>query len=106
MVVEDDPQVRQVLRRQLQRHGYDVSEAADPDEALEILTGNSVDVVITDWSMPAGGGFRLLEELSARSPELPVLVISGYLPDNVKVNRVAAIEVEPSGKFFRTLCRI
>ncbi len=52
LIVDDDEEMRRVLRRAVQREGYKVIEASDGEEALRCLSGERVDVVLSDVRMP------------------------------------------------------
>ena len=60
---------------------YDTSEARDGEEALEEIGDDPPDLVITDIRMPGMDGYELVRKLKERSPETPVLAISGYVSD-------------------------
>ena len=55
-----------------------VGEAASAREALELLRGEGIDVLVLDLSMPGQGGVDALAAIKARAPELPVLILSGF----------------------------
>jgi two-component system, cell cycle sensor histidine kinase and response regulator CckA len=78
LVVEDQEQVRAMVVRILEAEGYQVLEAADGVQALELLAGAEVHLIVTDIVMPRMGGFQLAARLAA-SPDPPILLfISGY----------------------------
>ena len=79
LIVDDDKLVREMFVRALQE--FNVSEAVDGENALEIIRGNMPDVVITDLKMPKMNGVDLLKRLRTSYPNLPVIGISGYLTD-------------------------
>ncbi|MCP5058263.1 MAG: response regulator [bacterium] len=83
LLVEDEDMVRALARRVLEAGGHRVVEAVDGFEALqkaqEIPGGPGA--LVTDIVMPRIGGMSLAEELRVRSPELPIVVVSGY-PDS------------------------
>ena len=82
LVVDDEEAVRAVVSRTLAAEGYEVRQARDGREALEILARNGrVDVVLTDVVMPQVGGRELVERLAAEYPDLPVIWMSGYPRD-------------------------
>ena len=83
LLVEDNQQVRRVVRRLLERRGYRVFEAIDGLEALGAFeeNGDSIDMLITDVVMPHINGRALVETLRETKPELKVLFMSGYLDD-------------------------
>lgn len=80
LLVEDEANVRAFARRVLERHGYRVVEASDGVEALAVWEASRepVDVLVTDVVMPRMSGRALADELRARRPSLPVLLMSGY----------------------------
>jgi PAS domain S-box-containing protein len=84
LLVEDELAVRQPTRRFLERHGYQVVEAADGMEALDIWQKNSetVSLLLTDLVMPgAVNGRELARRLVAMQPQLKVIYVSGYSAD-------------------------
>jgi CheY-like chemotaxis protein len=86
LLVEDDPESRYALAHILRGHGYDVREAPDTSEALvviqELLFQNlSIDLVITDLRMPNENGLVLAAQIHVKCPEVPVLLMSGYLSE-------------------------
>lgn len=80
LLVEDEPQVREVLATVLARQGYHVIEAADGREALTKTSdlGLPIELVITDLVMPGIGGRQLVETLRRSRNGLRALYISGY----------------------------
>ncbi len=80
LVVEDEPMVRDVAKRTLERRGYRVLTASNGMEGLRIASdaGDSIDLVVTDVVMPQMGGFELAERLRVCRPTLRVLFTSGY----------------------------
>lgn len=78
LIVEDDELVRSGLAVNLERDGYRVSTAANGDEALALLARESVDLVLTDMVMDGVDGLELIRRVSARMPDLPVIVLTGH----------------------------
>jgi PAS domain S-box-containing protein len=85
LLVEDDPLVRSMARRSLSEAGFEVLEASNGKEALEVVASepSRVDAVLTDLAMPEVGGRKLAERLWELRPELPVVFMSGYTDDDV-----------------------
>jgi DNA-binding response OmpR family regulator len=81
LLAEDEPMVRRMLRRMLERFGLTVVEARDGVETLELFARfrNEVSVVLLDWTMPRMAGEETLRELRHRS-DVPVVVLSGHSP--------------------------
>ncbi len=83
LLVEDEPTVRKVIKRGLQRLGHRVLEADDGQAGLDMATANegSIDLVITDLMMPVMNGRDFIRNLENRQLPGPVIFISGYSDD-------------------------
>ncbi|OQY76437.1 MAG: hypothetical protein B6D42_17000 [Anaerolineae bacterium UTCFX5] len=92
LVVDDEGPNRYSISKNLERVGYSVTEAASGPEALEHLTTNEFDVVLTDIKMPDMDGVELLRHIKAESPEAVVILMTGYasLPSAVEALRLGA----------------
>jgi CheY-like chemotaxis protein len=77
LVVDDESQMRGVLRQALERHGHTVEEAADGRQALQHLAQHQPDLVITDLVMPEMEGIELIQAIRRKCPAIPVIAISG-----------------------------
>lgn len=79
-IVDDHPLVRAGLRQFFadQPDFSVVAEAASGREALDIVRGGEVDVIVMDIAMPDQSGVDALAAIRARSPDLPVLILSGF----------------------------
>ncbi len=75
LVVDDDPQIRRVLRTGLGGHGYDVRTAPNGETALETLANEPVDVVLLDLGLPGIDGMDVLRRLRGWT-DVPVVVLS------------------------------
>ena len=81
LLVEDEPQVRDIACRILVEDGYDVFEAQDGDEAMEVLKlVGPVDLVVTDVVMPSVDGPTLVRRLLERDAAQRYLYISAWEP--------------------------
>jgi CheY-like chemotaxis protein len=78
LVVEDDRWGRKIISDILRRDGYDVVEAVDGAQAIELLERRSFDLIISDVVMPNMDGLKLLEHIR-RVSRTPVILMSGYL---------------------------
>ncbi|MCC6902560.1 MAG: sigma-54-dependent Fis family transcriptional regulator [Polyangiaceae bacterium] len=78
LVVDDEENLRLVLRTLLRRNGYEVEVAASGDEALALVETFGPDVILTDVRMPKMGGLDLLATLKAKGNDATVIVMSAY----------------------------
>lgn len=80
LLVDDDPDVRAVLRQGLEQHGYRILEAGDGVEGFAAFVPNrrSIALAMVDLTMPRMGGEELVRELHKLDPALPVVLMSGY----------------------------
>ena len=93
LVVEDEPPVRQLVSKVLERGGYRVLQAATGEDALALPEVESIDLLLTDVVMPGMSGRELASALRTMRPELPVLYMSGYTQDEVLRHGIEAGEV-------------
>ncbi|ALO46991.1 sigma-54-dependent transcriptional regulator [Pseudohongiella spirulinae] len=73
LVVEDEQVIRTALRRLLERHGYQVSEAGSVKEGVELLAQNHYDIVVSDLRLPGAPGTDLI-----KATDTPVLIMTSY----------------------------
>ena len=78
LIVEDDPEMRDLLRKVLDKEGYRVSVAGDGHEAIASLSRTPYDLVVTDMLMPDDGGLELLQVIRETQPTLPVIIITAF----------------------------
>jgi two-component system, cell cycle sensor histidine kinase and response regulator CckA len=100
LLAEDEPAVRTLARRILQRAGYTVVEAANGAEAeARAASMPAIDLLLTDVMMPGGTGPELFRRLVATRPSLRVLFMSGYaeqdLFDRAAIDRSAPFLEKP-----------
>lgn len=78
-LVEDEEDLRIILRVLLERRGYIVTESKSGNEAWTALAQKNVDLVISDIRMPDGDGFSLLDQIHKRNSKRPhVILMTGY----------------------------
>jgi DNA-binding response OmpR family regulator len=76
MVVDDDPNIRKLMSKVLERSGYEPVPARDAEEALELLDKKHIDLIVLDIMMPGKDGFLLTEELRSAGLSLPILMVT------------------------------
>jgi len=104
LVVDDEPAVRLLIRSVLQRHNFDVVCFQNGKEATGYLRENlrAIDLVICDNSMPMMDGVLTYQFVREQSPDLPFILVSGYLVDLGKYAAVARGE-KPEGMLQKPL---
>ncbi len=84
MVVDDEEDVRETLRLQLEAENYNVIEAGDGEEAIKLLRSEdnlmNCGLILCDIRMPKVNGIEYIDYLKEQAPGIPVVVITGY-PD-------------------------
>ncbi|MGD9637699.1 MAG: ATP-binding protein [Alphaproteobacteria bacterium] len=95
LLVEDETAVRAFGARALKNKGYEVTECASGEEAMEVLENDSaIDLLITDMVMPGMGGATLAHFVREQFPQIKVILVSGYSED------VARDELASSKEFY------
>ena len=77
LVIDDDQQVRGMIKLTLERDGFEVVEAGDGNEAIEVYCREEFDLVITDIVMPGKEGIETIMELLGINPQAKIIAISG-----------------------------
>ena len=93
LLIEDEPQVQAVLAEMLREAGYIVAVAKDGTEGLEHCEGASVDLVLSDISMPGMSGWDVAARLRARHPTIPIGFVTGW-GDQLDPERLARAGVD------------
>jgi two-component system, OmpR family, KDP operon response regulator KdpE len=88
LVVDDEPQIRRVLRSTLSSHGYLIIDAKTGEEAVESVRKNKPDLVLLDVNMPGMGGIAACREIR-QSSEAPILMLTVR---NAERDKVAALD--------------
>ncbi|MFZ0305034.1 MAG: HD domain-containing phosphohydrolase [Terracidiphilus sp.] len=86
LVVDDETQVRAMIGSTLERYGYDVHLASNGREALESITLNNFDLVLTDIVMQDVNGIALLERIHTQFPNLPVVMVTAIHDISVAID--------------------
>jgi CheY-like chemotaxis protein len=99
LVIDDDTDIQKLLSRTLGLMGYDVNLAGNGREAMNLFVTKPYDLVITDFQMPLMDGWQLSHLVKERSPNTPVVMITGDCNDarleKLKGSDVDAILLKP-----------
>jgi two-component system response regulator AtoC len=78
LVVDDEENFLTLLKWFLTQRGYDVSTALSADDALSLVQEHAFDIALLDIKLGSSDGLRLLEQVTERSPELKVIMMTAY----------------------------
>lgn len=94
LIVDDDPIVIESCRRILEAEGIITQQAGNAMQAMKILDqGEFFDLILTDIKMPGQDGFQLLSHIRNTFPEIPILMMTGYLtPETVEKGKSGGVE--------------
>lgn len=79
LVVDDEPEIREVIVDALESYELNIQQASSVSEARKVLKDSEIDIVFTDIKMPGESGIVLLDEISQEKPEFPVVLITAFL---------------------------
>jgi DNA-binding response OmpR family regulator len=77
LVVDDDPSIRMLLTRVLEREQLEVQTAPDSSTALELCAAGTFDLFLIDYLLPGMDGLALARAIRGQHPELPIALITG-----------------------------
>ena len=77
LIIDDEPQIRSMLKLMLERDGYEVAEASDGIEGIRIYRQNPADLIITDLIMPNKDGIGVILDLKKEFPNVKIIAMSG-----------------------------
>jgi len=77
LIIDDEVDLRLILREALEYIGYEVVEAGNGDEGLQHYRAAPPDLIITDMVMPGKGGLETIDELRRADPHVKIIAISG-----------------------------
>ena len=83
LVVDDNVMVRESYTELLRHRGYDVMQAGDGEEALQVIRQSAIDLAIIDVMMPTMGGLELRQVLQDKAPGIATILVTGQ-PDKVE----------------------
>jgi two-component system response regulator PilR (NtrC family) len=89
LVVDDEPDLLELLEMTLSRMGLDTTRAESVTEAVRLLDAGPFDLCLTDWNLPDGEGLRVVEHITQKALDVPVAVITAF---GSAENAVAALK--------------
>ncbi|MEP3439340.1 MAG: response regulator [Hoeflea sp.] len=100
LIAEDEDTLRRFVARALVMDGHDIVEAADGAEALEHLEAEAFDLLLSDIRMPVMDGIALASATADLSPEMPILLMTGYAEQRERAEPLMRIVVDVVAKPF------
>jgi two-component system cell cycle response regulator CpdR len=91
LIAEDELAVREFVRRALAHNGHDVTVVDDGLKALEAVSTDAFDLLVTDIVMPGLDGIALALKLAKDRPELSILMMSGYAAERQRAHNLDAL---------------
>ncbi len=91
LVAEDNPAVREFVVRALGSAGYQVTQVADGQQALDVMAQEKFAVLVTDIVMPNVDGIALALKAVRLFPELRIVMISGYAQERMRAHNLDAL---------------
>ena len=90
MIVDDDPTIIRIIKKMLEKFGYNSSIFDSPEKALEQYKKdpNKFDLIISDLIMPEMTGTKLADQLHTINPMTPVIIMTGY-KDKIDLNTIS-----------------
>ncbi|MBN1799245.1 MAG: response regulator [Spirochaetales bacterium] len=79
LIIDDDEDIRRIIKRQLQRTAYTVFEAGNRPEAFAILREQNISAVVCDIKMKDTDGFEITQQIKEQFPLLPVIILTGFI---------------------------
>ncbi|MGH7600573.1 MAG: response regulator [bacterium] len=78
MIIDDDPQLRQLLGDRLEACGFQAITAFDGRQGVKLMQEENPDLVLLDLGMPAMGGMATLAEIRKLNPAIPVIILTSH----------------------------
>ncbi len=78
LIVDDEPELRSLVRAALEKDGHRVVEAGTEAEALRVIAAHPVDLTLIDWILPGRTGLELQAEILSRDPNARTVLITGF----------------------------
>ena len=89
LIVDDEKDFLDIIAERMLARGMDVSTATSAEDALNMVEEEAFDVVILDFMMPALDGFKALKLMKAKRPDVQIIVLTGNVPDEKRMEAKA-----------------
>ncbi len=89
LIVDDEKDFLDIIAERIGARGIDVSTASSAEKALTMIEEESFEVVVMDFMMPALDGFKALKLMKAKRPEVQIILLTGNVPDEKRIEAKA-----------------
>ncbi len=95
LIVDDEKDFLDIIAERIRARGMDVSTTTSAEDALNMVAEESFDVVIMDFMMPELDGFKALKLMKAKRPEVQIILLTGNVPDEkrIEARAIGALDV-------------
>lgn len=94
LIIDDESELRNLIRRLLELEGYNVMTAGNIKESLEVIKNNEINIVVSDVRLPDGNGLDLIPVLKNHSADTEIIILTAYgnIEDGVKAIKAGAFD--------------
>jgi len=94
LIIDDEPELRNLIKRLLELEGFSILTAGNSAEALEILNKNEIDIVVSDVRLPDKSGLELLPIIKKQFPSMEIIILTAYgiIEDGVNAIKEGAFD--------------
>ena len=89
LFIDDEKDCLDIIAERIRVRGMDVSTVTSVEDALNMVEEESFDVVIMDFMMPGMNGFQMLKAIKVKKPEVQIILLSGNVPDEKRIEAKA-----------------
>ena len=89
LIIDDEKDFLDIIAERIRAHGMNVSTVTSVENALNMVEDESFDVVIMDFMMPGMNGFQTLKALKEKKPGVQIILLTGYVPDEKRIEAKA-----------------
>jgi DNA-binding response OmpR family regulator len=89
LIIDDEKDFLDIIAERIRARGIDVSTLTSVEDALDRVAEESFDVVIMDFMMPGMNGFQMLKAIKVKKPEVQIILLSGNVPDEKRIEAKA-----------------
>lgn len=98
LIVDDDRAIRRTLELHLLEEEFEVLTASDGQQGVELALANDIDLVLLDLRLPKLDGFEVLQQIKAKKPALPVVMITAYDDMHTAIEAIRLGAIDHLGK--------